>query len=127
MRTSFITFSAISLLTLAACSTPLQQCISSAQAQRDQISLQVEVAEGNIARGYAVHRQSVPYTFTGVCYDEFDVRYACEQTERRIVETPVTIDIGEERLKLANLQRQFINVKVRADAEILQCRVLHAE
>ena len=127
MRTPFITLATISLLALGACSTPLQQCVSNAQEEQAQISARIGVAQGNIERGYAIHRQSVPYTFTGVCYDNLDVQYACEKSDTRTEETPVAIDIAEERQKLADLQRQYISAKTRADAEIIQCRILHPQ
>ncbi|HHB83054.1 MAG TPA: hypothetical protein ENK61_06235 [Devosia sp.] len=122
---SSTTFAA--LFVLSACSTPLETCISNASADRDTIVQKIAIAQGNIDRGYAIHRQSVPYTYTGECIGANVGRYACEKTGTRIDETPVTIDINEERQKLAALERQLIIANQRVNADMAQCRVLYPE
>lgn len=114
-------------LTLAACATPQERCISGVRSEQARITSEIRVIEGNIARGYAIHRQSVPYTFIGTCYDKTRARYACEKNDTRIVETPVAIDISEERRKLAPLRGRLVAVQARVDANVAQCRAQFPE
>jgi hypothetical protein len=85
-----------SLLSLAACATPRQQCEYEATKQHQALLRVIAQTEGNIARGYAIHRQSVPYTYTKTCYSGA-ISYACPATGYRTQETPVSINISEER------------------------------
>ncbi len=114
------------LLGLAACATPQQQCISNASAAQNSIVAQVQVAEGNIARGFAIHRQNVPYTYIGICHDGAGKTYTCEMSDFHVKETPVAINVAEERHKLAGLQRQFTALSARTNAAISQCRMMHS-
>ncbi len=114
-------------LALAACATPQERCISGARSEQANISAQIGIIEGNIARGYAIHRQNVPYTFIGTCYDNTRTRYSCEKNATRIVETPVAIDIAEERRKLAPLKGRLMAVQARMDANVAQCRAQFPE
>lgn len=115
------------LLTLAACATPREQCISGARAEQSAIVARIQIAEGNIARGFAIHHQRVPYTYAGICYDGVGGSYSCPRTGVRTSETPVAIDVAEERRKLAGLKRQLPAATARADAAAAQCRMTHPE
>ncbi|MCF6302374.1 MAG: hypothetical protein L3J13_04115 [Devosiaceae bacterium] len=127
MRKILASTSFAALLTLSACSTPIQTCISNASADRDEIAEKFEIAQGNVERGYAIHRQSVPYTYTGQCFNGTVGSYSCQKTGTRVLETPVTIDVNEERQKLAALERQLILANQRADAQVAQCRALYPQ
>ena len=115
------------LLALAACTTPLQQCLSQARAQQSALSAQIQTAQGNINRGYAIHTQSVPYTYVGVCYADDGSSYSCEQNGTRTEETPVAIDVAEERRKLAQLKRDLAAITPAADAAAAQCQLQYPE
>lgn len=54
--------------TLSACATPREQCISRANADYRNVETAIATAQGNIARGYALHTQTVPYMVTSTCY-----------------------------------------------------------
>lgn len=110
------------LLTLTACATPQERCISSARSEQNGITRQINKIETNIARGYAIHEQTVPYTFIATCLDEASVEYSCEKNGTRIEETPVTIDIAEERRKLIPLQRRLASIRASTAADVAQCR-----
>ena len=117
----------IALPVLAACATPQEQCIADASRSYKQTLEAMSVAQGNIARGYAVHVQSVPYEDHDICYDKDKRPYSCTTTRYRTVETPVAIDVKAEREKLAQFSAQLPALQRNADALIAQCKVLHPE
>ncbi len=112
---------------LAACATPQEACISQAQADVRALEARIATAQGNIERGYAIHRQSVPYTYVDVCFDDTGTAYQCQQNATRIEETPVTIDVAEERAKLARYRAQLPALRAKAQAQIAQCRLTYPE
>lgn len=111
------------LALLAACATPQEACISQARADVSTLEARIATARGNIERGYAIHRQSVPYTYVDTCFDDAGATYQCEQNATRIEETPVAIDVAEERAKLARLQARLPALSAEAQARIAQCRI----
>ena len=112
---------------LAACATPQEACISQAQSELRSIRDQISTAEGNISRGYAIHRQTVPYTYVSTCYTDTGEAYQCEENGTRVQETPVAIDIAQERVKLASLQARLSGAERRANEQIAQCRLTYPE
>ncbi len=115
------------VLGLASCATPQQRCIAGASADVRTLKSQIETAEANIARGYALHRQSIPITNTRVCYDAKKRPYTCHRTAYRQIETPVTIDIGNEKAKLASLKSKLGQAQRKAAAGIRACRQTYPE
>ena len=53
---------------LAACATPREQCISRATSELRTTQAALAEARDNVARGYAVFRERVPYTVYDTCY-----------------------------------------------------------
>ncbi len=115
------------VLSLAACATPRERCVADANRTYDDTLKLLAVTEGNIARGYAVHRQQVPYQVTETCHDSKDRPYACTETRYRTQETPVSIDVAEERRKRAALQASLPGLRANAAERAAQCAVLYPE
>lgn len=114
-------------LFLAACTTPQGRCISDVMSEQYGLQRQIVEIEGNISRGYAIHSQTVPYTYVDTCFDDAMQPYACPKTGTRVEETPVAINIAEQRRKLRPLQQRLASVRARTDARVAQCRVLYPE
>lgn len=127
MRGIFAAPLVAALVILTGCATPQERCISDARAQLHAISADIRTAQGNIDRGYAIHYQDVPYTYISTCYDDDGAAYDCETNGIRTEETPVAIDVAEERRKLDRLQMLMPDIRRNADAAIAQCRVIHPE
>ncbi len=127
MKAHFALPGLVALLGLAACSTPQQSCIQDASANYFTLQAQISTAEQNIARGYAVHVQEVPYTFIDTCYTKTGDPYSCEQTAFRTQETPVSIDVRAEQDKLNALRARLPGVKAATDAAVAQCRIVYPE
>ncbi|MDE9449894.1 hypothetical protein J3R80_05335 [Aliiroseovarius sp. Z3] len=115
------------ILALTACATPQQRCIAGATADYRTLQAQIKTAEANIARGYALHRQSIPITNTRVCYDSKKKPYTCHRTAFRQIETPVSIDIGNEKAKLARLKKMLATAQRKAVAGTKACRQTYPE
>ena len=115
------------LLGLAACATPQQQCIASATADLRTLQAQIKTTESNIARGYALHRQSVPYVRTRICYTPDKRPYYCHRRSHRTIETPVAINIDAERAKLASLKSQLAKAERKAVTGTKTCRQTYPE
>lgn len=114
------------LLAATACS-PLQQCLYDANREVKRLERQADEARDNIARGYAIHRQMVPVHYMDVCPDATGNPVPCPKVEYDEVETPVAIDIAEERRKLAGLERRLTAARRAAEAAIAACHAAHPQ
>lgn len=117
---------------VAGCATPKQRCLSQATQELRGVERALDTARGNIARGYAIHTQRVPYTVAGTCYHTHPrthavFPYSCPSTYYRTQSTPVAINVAEERRKAENLQRRLPQMRERANAAVRQCNAQFPE
>ena len=115
---------------LAACATPREQCISRATSELRTTQAALAEARDNVARGYAVFRERVPYTVYDTCYRRHHAHggllpYPCPRTHYRTKSTPVPINVAEERRKIRALERQIPAQERRAKAGLAQCEVAY--
>lgn len=115
------------LLMVAACSTPLERCVDHATSEYDAHLAAISEAKGNIRRGYALHRETVPYTYPGRCHSKTLGTYTCPKTGYRTQETPVAIDVRQEKLKLAQLEKQVLPYRRAAQTGTARCRAQFPE
>ncbi len=115
------------VLGLAACATPQQRCVAQATADVRSLQAQIKTTEATIARGYALHRQSVPYTRTRICHNKEGLAFPCHRTGFHRIETPVTVDIDNEKAKLAQMKAKLAKVLPKALAAAKQCRKTYPE
>jgi len=119
------------LALLAACATPQERCIRQGASEQTRLLNEVKETEANIARGYAIHRQTVPETVFYTCRRVRDGEvvgyYPCPETYYRTIETPVAIDVAEERKRLRGLKDALPGASTRAAEAAAQCRILHPE
>ncbi len=121
----------IPLVVLAACSTPREQCISSANRSVATLDRLISVTRGNIERGYAIAEVQDVRVLRSHCEgtneDGSTFRFPCEETETFTRRVPVAIDIAEERTKLAQLESRREQQTSDAQARIQQCIAVHPE
>lgn len=115
------------LAILAACATPQQQCINTASNEARTIRKAISTAQGNIGRGYAIHSHTETFDVPTVCYDSASKPYRCYETEFRTVETPVSINVVEERRKLASLQKRLPAATRQMNAGVASCQAQFPE
>lgn len=115
------------LALLAACATPQEQCINTASNEVKTIRSGISATQGNISRGYAIHRHTETYQVAETCFDGNKKPYRCFETEYRTVETPVSVNVSEERRKLAALQKRLPAAMRQMKAGVANCRVQYPE
>jgi hypothetical protein len=119
------------LLAIAACSTPREQCISNANGQLRTLDRLIDVASGNVQRGFALAEvqdvRVLRTTCQGTNEDGSTFRFPCEETETFTRREPVSINIVEERVKLAQLQDQRDSAAHDVAAQTQQCIAIHPE
>jgi hypothetical protein len=119
------------LLAIAACSTPREQCISNANGQLRTLDRLIDVASGNVQRGFALAEvqdvRVLRTTCQGTNEDGSTFRFPCEETETFTRREPVSINIVEERVKLAQLQDQRDSAARDVAAQTQQCIAIHPE
>jgi hypothetical protein len=119
------------LLAIAACSTPREQCISNANGQLRTLDRLIDVASGNVQRGFAFAEvqdvRVLRTTCQGTNEDGSTFRFPCEETETFTRREPVSINIVEERVKLAQLQDQRDSAARDVAARTQQCIAIHPE
>jgi hypothetical protein len=121
----------LSLLALTACSTPREQCISASNHPIAQLDRLINVTRGNISRGFALAEVQDVRVLRASCEgtnaDGSTFRFPCEETETITRQEPVTINIAEERIKLAQLESRREQSARAAQARIQQCIAVHPE
>ena len=128
LRSFFLILPAIAL---AACSTPRESCIYRANDQLRALENRIDVAQGNVDRGYAVAEFTTTRVIEATCSDRLEdgtiETYECDRTETITSSEPVPIDLAEERRKLADLKRQLPGLRDATQAAEQQCIAIHPE
>ena len=113
---------------LAGCASPLQQCLQANAGELYDVRADIARTQGNIERGYAVHRQTVTTTQVGFCggvgryYDPVGIYWSgCRYPSSTRVETPVAIDVNAERQKLAALQQRELALRTQYEPAVSAC------
>ena len=112
------------LATLASCITsPRAACIQSAGAEvrsinstMDYMIRQISKRTTDIDRGFAIHSQQQRIVVRGTCRSKSGYEYDCPKNEVQTIETPVSLNIMEERRKL----REQVSRLKREKAQLSQ-------
>jgi len=117
------------LLPLAACATPLEKCQRAAREELNTVTLLIAETEQNIARGYAIQRETVERPNLQVCFgetvdDNVGIVF-CNETITKIVETPVAIDPAAEQRKLAALKARQADLIAESEAALTRCAAIY--
>lgn len=114
-------------LLLAACATPQERCISDATKDLRTLNARIEVAQGNIARGYALARRQYRDWDTEACGVVDGKTVYCRVPEIRTRTVRVPIDLDGEQGKLSALLKKQIRVSRQTEAGISACRTAYPE
>lgn len=121
----------IPLIALAACSTPRERCISGANRGIATVDRLIVETQGNIQRGFGLREvqdvRIVDATCRGENADGTEFRFNCEETQTRTRQEPVTINIADERVKLAQLRDRRNALAAESQARVQQCIAVHPE
>ena len=114
-------------LVVMGCATPQEQCLDRAGARVRNLEERIEVARGNIDRGYAVHVTRSRAT-VGFCsgyyggYSRYGGVTSCVASDPGPREQAVPIDVAEERAKLQRLEAALVQEQSAYRSKALQCR-----
>lgn len=121
----------LALAAVAACATPREQCISDANRGLATLDRLIATTQGNINRGFGLAEvqdvRVLRTTCEGTNEDGSTFRFPCEETETFTRQEPVSINIAEERTKLAQLQQRRAEQGRAAQQRIQQCVAIHPE
>jgi len=119
------------LIALTACASPQERCINNVAREINTINGLIVKTQGNIDRGFAIETEErtrqVRRTCTGETESGEEVRVRCDRTVVSNVRVPVTIDIAQERVKLAQLQDRQRALTAQSSAQVAQCRAQFPE
>jgi hypothetical protein len=133
---------AIAVTTLTACElSPRASCIRDAETEVRQIRDRVEILNRRISektsdinRGYAIHSQQQKIVVRGTCVSQYGYKYDCPKNDYQTIETPVSINLPEERNTRKNLKNkrdkvfaQLTSANSRKTLALKQCQLLPDE
>ncbi|MFN3955178.1 MAG: hypothetical protein ACK4LQ_12065 [Pararhodobacter sp.] len=107
---------------MGGCASPLERCL--AEAGREVALLEQELTERrvNIARGHALHREVVVDFMPGLCFSPLlDAYRTCMEPVERLRETRRAINVGDERERIAQLERSLARERAQAERARAQC------
>lgn len=123
----------LSLLALAACGTPQEQCISAGTRDLQVVDRLIRETEGNLARGYGFETvteyearwidctprptEAVPEPERQMCFDRVPVT----------VRKEVALDLNAEAAKLQSLKAKRASLVKAAEGVIAQCKARYPE
>jgi hypothetical protein len=82
--------------------------MANARVRADALATQAKEVEATLRRGYALHRQQVSETGLTMCYRRGKGQYPCNRVGRKVIESPVSVDLKAEHDKLIRLKQQQI-------------------
>jgi hypothetical protein len=109
---------------LLGCSSPREQCVYNAQSPRLIAMNDRSIIAQNLERGYAIHKQQVPYSYEGQCQDKNLKYYSCIINASRTQETPVAIDMQREETKLKQLDAKIKRLAEDERRQVAECNLL---
>ncbi|MFV2002532.1 MAG: hypothetical protein ACC619_06080 [Paracoccaceae bacterium] len=115
------------LLFLAACATPLEQCISNATQDLRVLNGLITTTQGNIQRGYAIVVQEYFVTEQQVCGELNGEAVYCDVPVVQNREVASAIDLNVERAKLVSMRAKQRELSAQAEAGITRCRAENPE
>tara|TARA_R110000796_G_scaffold91667_2_gene195819 strand:+ start:102 stop:497 length:396 start_codon:yes stop_codon:yes gene_type:complete len=120
-------FGLAAIIMLPGCLSPRAQCVSDAKIPQRLAMKERGLVAQNLGRGYAIHKQQVPYSYQGQCQDANLKYYPCIVNGYRTQETPVPIDMKREEAKLRKLDARISLILESESRQLAQCALLPDE
>ena len=120
----------VSALLLAGCQTPLEQCLSRADAPAADLRAELAERRANLTRGYRLDRQLVPVLETRMCTLPGPVPGSvqgvpCPGWSQEWRETRAPIDPVVEAERIALIERQLARAQGQAETQAQACRAAY--
>lgn len=110
---------------LAACATPLEQCLSTATTELRAIERELGERRLALNRGFSVEYVRVPTWGPGLCPGPGGTSVACLRPDYDVEEIHHRINPERERERIALLERQLAREERRAAEAQGQCRATY--
>ncbi len=114
-------------LLVAACATPLEQCIANSSRDLRVLNGLVAQTRGNIERGFAIRSEEYFETEEQVCGAIDGEAVYCNVPVAQSRNVPVAINLDAEQAKLNSLLNKQAELSQRANAVAAECRIRHPE
>ena len=115
------------IIMVSGCLSPREQCVSDAKIPQRLAMKERGLVAQNLGRGYAIHKQQVPYSYQGQCQDANLKYYPCIVNGYRTQEIPVPIDMKREEAKLRKLDARISLILENERRQLAQCALLPNE
>lgn len=116
-------------LTLAACATPYEYCVSQAQSPLRDVTRDIARIERDLGRGYRLVTVRDTQLALTRCVrrtrDGDEISYPCQRPVTLRRSEPVSIDFDEERARLRALQSRRASLETVTIRRIEQCRAVY--
>jgi hypothetical protein len=120
----------LTLLPLAACGTPQEQCIAKSTRDLRVVESLINQAQGNLARGYAYEEKVIFVPQWQTC-EPIDPKTnkpnLCLEDVPETVTRPVAIDLEAEAAKLRGLEAKQKSLTSQAQGAISACKAAYPE
>jgi len=117
-----------SALILTGCATPQQQCIAGATAEVRFLEEELVERRVNIARGYAIRRETRAEMLPQFCYSPVTrMRVMCMEPVHTVHESRRPINVADEQERIAQLERALARERQLAEQSVNQCRAQFPE
>lgn len=124
-RVSFVLAGA---LVVTGCATPLQQCLSSAYSEVRFLEEELTERRVNIARGYAIHRETQVEMMPDFCWSRAYRRsFMCMEPVPMTRESRRPINEADERERIAQLERALARERATAAQVDARCHAQFPE
>lgn len=115
-------------LALNGCATPLEQCIAGANAEVRFLQEELTERRVNIARGYAIQRNTRTEMMPEFCYSPVTgMRFMCMAPVQTLHESRRPINVADEQERIAQLERALAREEQRAAQATGQCHAQFPE
>lgn len=123
-------FAPLALTALAACQTPLEQCLSQAAAPASELREELAERRANLTRGYRIERENAPILVMTHCHAPGQPPstvniYPCTEWVDQVHERRVPIDPQVEAERIALLERQVARAEAQEAQAVRACRATY--
>lgn len=116
------------VLVVTGCATPQQQCVAGATAEVRFLEEELVERRVNIARGYAIRRETRTEMLPEFCYSPVtQMRFMCMEPVHTVRESRRPINVTDEQERIAQLERALARERQLADQAVNQCRAQFPE
>jgi hypothetical protein len=117
----------INCLLIAACATPREACIQTANRDLSVVRALISESEATLKRGYAIQTTSRNVIVSQPCFTKKYPNRWCERYVPVTDKKAVAVDLAAEKRKLRGLRVKEKQLRIRSAQDIQTCRITYPE